>query len=194
MTVDANRRTKLIGTAIAAPFAIIASLATLSVMNPNATKPAATPQPSRSGGRIGATTPVPMTAPKLPPEQAQACLALISQLPAQLRDLPARRVSEGPEQNAAYGDPPLTIQCGGKDVELDPTAKIWIISDVCWYAEIGESSTVWQTLDRKVQVTVTIPAAYAPSGQASGQWAAALSAPLVSAMPSKPTRYDCGPA
>ena len=32
--------------------------------------------------------------------------------PATLRDLAARPVTAGPEQNAAYGDPPLTVACG----------------------------------------------------------------------------------
>lgn len=85
------------------------------------------------------------------------------------------------------------IQCGAQEAKPEPTAKIWIISGVCWYAEAGEASTTWATLDRKVPVAVTIPPIYAPAGEGSGQWIAALSGPLVSAMPSKPTRYDCGP-
>ena len=37
---------------------------------------------------------------------------MTSQLPATVRNLPARKVSAGPEQNAAYGEPPLTVACG----------------------------------------------------------------------------------
>jgi hypothetical protein len=193
MTAKIGRRTTIIGAVIAAPFALLATVATFSVLNPGAVNPTPSPGPGRSGVRVGATSAVPMAAPRLSPDQSRACLAFISQLPAQLRDLPARRVSDGPEQNAAFGDPPLTIQCGAKEAQPEPTAKIWIISGVCWYAQTRETATVWETLDRKVPVAVTIPPAYAPAGEASGQWVAALSAPLVSAMPSKKTRYDCGP-
>src|SRR5690242_10902763 len=62
------------------------------------------------GGKVAATrpavvpsSPVQMAAPKLAARPAQVCLAVTSQLPVKVRDLPARKVSAGPEQNAAYG-------------------------------------------------------------------------------------------
>ena len=132
-----------------------------------------------------------MPAPKLSPAHAQACLAFIAQLPTQLRNLPERHVTAGPEQNAAFGEPPVTVQCGAAQVRPAPTATVYPISGVCWFPTTGANATVWTTLDREVPVAVTVPNAYAPGGSGSAQWAAEFSAPLVSAMPSIKTPYHC---
>src|SRR5689334_3336338 len=62
-----------------------------------------TPEAKASAPVAVPSTPVQMAAPKLTERAAQAFLAVISQLPMKVRDLPARKVSSGPEQNAAYG-------------------------------------------------------------------------------------------
>jgi hypothetical protein len=129
-----------------------------------------------------ATSPVRMPAPSLPEQQATVCRALLAGLPDALRDRHRRPVSAGPEQNAAYGDPPITLSCGaGPRPSVDPTADVYPLSGVCWYAVPGRDSTAWTTLDRVATITVTVPNGY--SGQ--GQWVIEFSAPIVASVPAR---------
>src|SRR5690348_5443567 len=104
-----TRRAALWATAVAVPVAILAGLLIFWRIAP-ADEPAAAPQ--ASAPVAVPSTPVEMAAPKLSGHTAQVCLAVTSQLPTTLRGLPARKVSAGPEQNAAYGQPPVTVACG----------------------------------------------------------------------------------
>jgi hypothetical protein len=183
MADRSTRRAALVATVVAIPVAVIVALVSFNALS-STSSPAATSSPSP---HATATAAVAMPAPRLMPAHAQACLAFIAQLPNQLRNLPQRHVSAGPEQNAAFGDPPITVQCGAPEVHPSPTETIYPISGVCWAASPGKSATVWTTLDREVPVAVSIPNTY----QSSGQWAAEFSAPLVNAMPSIKTPYNC---
>lgn len=129
-----------------------------------------------------ATGPVPMPAPTLASRPATVCLALLSQLPDKLRDLDRRPVSAGAEQNAAYGDPPVTVACGSDRPAVPPTATLWVLSGVCWYKSDAEAASVWYTVDREVTIAVTMPDAY---GQ-PGQWVTEFSSPIIAAVPSIP--------
>jgi hypothetical protein len=119
-----------------------------------------------------------MAAPKLSARAAAVCLAVTSQLPVKLRDLPARKVTAGPEQNAAYGEPPITVACGvpapkmcttpdgGPDcVPLD--TELLNMNRVCWYARPGPAANVFTTMDREQAVQVTVPSSY----RQPAQWA-----------------------
>jgi len=185
----ATRRAALIATAVSLPVVLlIAGIAFAVFATRTANPTAASGAPTVGAGATGTVT---MPAPKLSPAHAQACLAFIAQLPNKLRNLEQRHVSNGPEQNAAFGDPPITVECGATQVRPAPTDQVLTISGVCWFAQNGQASTVWTTLDREVPVAVTIPNTYAPGGAGSAQWAAEFSAPLVSAMPSIETPYNC---
>jgi hypothetical protein len=181
MADPANRRAALYATLVAVPVAILIGVIAFAYFASRTSTSEARPSAAVP------TSPVAMPAPKLSPAHAQACLAFIAQLPNQLRSLPERHVTAGPEQNAAFGEPPVTVQCGAAAVRPAPTATIYPISGVCWFPTTGANATVWTTLDREVPVAVTVPNTY--SG--SGQWAAEFSAPLVSAMPSIKTPYHC---
>jgi GNAT superfamily N-acetyltransferase len=59
----------------------------------------------------------------------------VSQLPATVRDLTQRPVTAGAEQNAAYGDPALTVACGGSGdetpvdaAEFEPPAGTFLVA------------------------------------------------------------------
>ena len=104
-----TRSAALWATAIALPVAILAGFLIFWQLTP-ADGPAAAP--ATAPPSTTPTTPVQMAAPALSARTAQVCLAVTSQLPNTLRDLPARKVSAGPEQNAAYGEPPITVACG----------------------------------------------------------------------------------
>jgi uncharacterized protein DUF3515 len=144
----------------------------------------ATPSASASAD----TSPVEMPVPTMSAKDTQMCLAFIAALPTKLRNLPERHVTAGPEQNAAFGTPPITAECGATEPQVAPTAEVFSISGVCWYAGEGTTTTVWTTLDRVVPVAITIPNTY--DGQA--QWAAAFRDAIVIGIRSKPTpAYNC---
>jgi hypothetical protein len=185
MADPASRRAALYATVVAVPVAILVGVIAFAYFASRTSTSDA--KPSASPTAAVPTSAVAMPAPKLSPAHAQACLAFIAQLPTQLRNLPERHVTAGPEQNAAFGEPPVTVQCGAAEVRPAPTATVYPISGVCWFPTTGATATVWTTLDREVPVAVTVPNTY--SG--SGQWAAEFSAPLVSAMPSIKSPYHC---
>jgi hypothetical protein len=142
----------------------------------------------RAADARAATGPVPMTAPSLDPADRQACLAFIAKLPLKIRDLAQRHVTQGAEQNAAYGDPAITVACGAPGVgAIDPTSEIYPLSGVCWYAAPTKYYSVWTTLDRSVPVQVTIPSSY----EGAGTWATEFRDAIVAAIPVIKTRYQC---
>ncbi len=170
----ATRSAALWATVIALPVAVLVGFLVFAQFRP-ASEPAAAP--SASAPVVVPSTPVEMAAPKLSERAAQVCLAVTSQLPTQVRNLPARKVSAGPEQNAAYGEPPLTVACGVAQpqmcerlgdtgcVPLD--TELLIMNQVCWYAEQTGDGATFTTMDREVPVRVTVPAGY----EQAAQWA-----------------------
>ena len=159
---------------IALPVAVLAGILAFRILG----GPAARPAPSPSAQ---ATGPVAMAAPNLSPQTATVCRALLAALPDSLRDRRRRPVPAGPEQNAAYGDPPITLACGaGPLPSIDPTGEVYPLSGVCWYARPGRDTTAWTAVDRVVTITVTVPNSYA--GQ--GQWVIEFSGPVISSVPS----------
>jgi hypothetical protein len=142
---------------------------------------------ARSAGTApgpAATSVVQMPVPSLKPADATMCLAFVAHLPAKLRDLSQRPVSAGGnQQNAAYGDPPITVACGGAPVSKPADQQSWVLSGVCWYADQSDPArTVWATLDRRVPIRVSVPAKYLPDGE--GDLVSEFSAPIVAAVPS----------
>jgi hypothetical protein len=170
-----TRSAALWATVIAVPVAVLVGLLIFSQVNkhaevkaaPTATTPAAVP-----------SAPVQMAAPKLSTRAAEVCLAVTSQLPTTLRNLPARKVTAGPEQNAAYGEPPITVACGGPQPTMCATltggngcvpldTELLNMNSVCWYADQQTGQTGFTTMDREIAVTVTVPTSY----QQGAQWA-----------------------
>jgi hypothetical protein len=185
-----KRKAALWATAIAVPVAVLVGILAFVLVQPDsvpAAKPS-TPVPD---------TPVQMAAPKLSARAAQVCLAVTSQLPDRVRDLPARRVSAGPEQNAAYGEPPLTVACGVEQPRMCQTlpggpdcvpldTSFFLMDKVCWYAKQTPEAAVFTTMDREVAVQVTVPASYAQAAQ----WANEFSDIVVATDKSVPSDCD----
>jgi hypothetical protein len=133
-------------------------------------------------------SPVPMTAPTLTSAHATMCLAFIAQLPTTMRDMHQRPVTAGVEQNAAYGNPAITVSCGGPEPTVAATADVFNVSGVCWYPQQNKSDLVLTTLDRETPVTVTIPNSY---GDGQLQWASEFWKPIEATLPSVPTAANC---
>jgi hypothetical protein len=172
-----TRNAAIWATVIAVPVAVLAGLLIFSKIAPQ-TRSAA-PGPSATQPAVLPATPVQMAAPKLAARPAEVCLAVTSQLPAKVRDLGARKVSAGPEQNAAWGEPALTVACGVTRptmcTSLDQTGSGCVPLDtellnmnrVCWYANTRADATTFTTMDREVPVQVTVPKQY----EQPAQWA-----------------------
>jgi len=137
------------------------------------------PVPS-STPNAAATGPVTLAAPPLAERPAVVCRALVSHLPSVVRQKQRRLVSAGSEQNAAYGDPPLTVRCGVPAASYPSTDDVYRLDDVCWHSRVDGGATIWTTVDREVPVQVTVPG---PAAGAS-QWTIAFSRAVAESVPS----------
>jgi hypothetical protein len=172
-----TRTAALWATVVAVPVAVLVAFFTFTLVD-RTSGTDAPPAASASAPVVVPSTPVRMAAPKLGERAAQVCLAVTSQLPVQVRDLPARKVTAGPEQNAAYGEPPLTVACGVTQPAMCATldggagcvpldSELLLMNRVCWYAKQTGDAAVFTTLDREIAVQVTVPRAY----EQPAQWA-----------------------
>lgn len=178
---SATRQAALWATVVALPLTALVAVFAFTRLNPG--EPAVAPTPSATAPRPQSTAPVPMAAPPLHDRAATICRALLSRLPAQLRDLPQRPVTAGHEQNAAYGDPAITVTCGIPLPSFPPTDIVYPLDRVCWHAGQRPDATVWTTVDREVPVQVTVPKTY----DEPGQWVIPFSAPVIAGVPSAKT-------
>ncbi|HEY0700446.1 MAG TPA: DUF3515 family protein [Micromonospora sp.] len=181
-----TRQAALWATLVAVPLTALVAFVAFAKLNPDDT---ADPAPSATASpRPVSTAPVASTARQLTERQTVVCRALLSRLPTNLRDLAQRPVQAGPEQNAAYGDPPLTLACGVPQPSVPATDDRWMVNKVCWHAAELADATVLTTLDREVPVRVTVPRAYTQPLQ----WVAPVSESLVSSVPSvRPAPTGC---
>ena len=100
--------------------------------------------------------------PTLSAGQQQACQELISALPTDLGDLPARPVDSPSPYVAAWGEPAVTLRCGvARPPSFVATADVQQINGVSWFAERRGPTTAWVIVDRPVYVEVLAPAAAA---------------------------------
>jgi hypothetical protein len=178
-----TRQAAIWATVVALPLTVIVALAAISRLTPAGPDddPQAGSDPSASASVAPVpTTPVQMAAPALDERAEVVCRALLSQLPSTLRDLRQRRVSAGAEQNAAYGEPPITVACGVPAATFAPTDLVYPLDGVCWHAVEQPEATVWTTVDREIPVQVTVPGAY----EEPGQWVIAFADTLIETVPS----------
>jgi hypothetical protein len=127
-----------------------------------------------------ATGPVTMATRDLPPDTAAACQLLVSRLPETVAGHARRRVTAGLDQNAAYGDPPITFECGMPMPTVGETDDVFNLAPpganagICWYPIDGDNGTVWTTVDRQIPVTVTVPGPREGSAQSVVPFAQAI--------------------
>ncbi|MEV6298591.1 DUF3515 domain-containing protein [Actinoplanes sp. NPDC051861] len=196
-TPEPDRTTRvaaLWATAVAVPVAIlVAVLAFMTIQPEKSDKSLQQPQAVPSA-------PVTMAERPLDDKSRTACLAVTSQLPSTVRDLQPRQVTAGHEQNAAYGEPPLTVQCGVQQPIMCKTiddetpgcvpmdTELLIMNQVCWYAKAETGAATFTTMDREVPVRVTVPDGY----ENPAQWANEFSDTVVKTVKSKTeSPYGC---
>ncbi|MFE9956999.1 DUF3515 family protein [Micromonospora sp. NPDC005299] len=176
-----TRSAALWATLVAVPVTLAVAGFTFAKLAPDS--PAAAPSPSATAARPQSTTPVELPAPALAERPATVCRALVSQLPATVRDLAQRPVTAGAEQNAAYGDPALTVACGGTPPLVQPTDEVWSVNKVCWHAVQEADATVLTTVDRETPVRVRVPKQY----EQPLQWVTPVSDAVVASVPAAKT-------
>jgi hypothetical protein len=163
---------------VALPAALAVGGLSLWILRGRDADPPPPPPPAATGGRNAG--PVTMDAPRLSPRAATVCRAVVAALPESTSAGRRRPVSDGPDQNAAYGDPPVTLTCGTPAVSVPPEATVAGLNGVCWYGRAGGTGTVWTTVDREIPVAVTVPGAD-PDG--TGQVVIPFSAAVAAADP-----------
>jgi hypothetical protein len=188
VTDEVSRGAARLAALIAVPLALIAGVVSYWVMGgfdgDQPDEPAPTSRPP------AATGPVAVSAPALSPPVAAICRALVAKLPPTIREAAQRPVTAGAEQNAAYGDPAITLACGVIAPSFPATDNVYLLDAVCWHAgpAPGGGATRWTTVDRTVPVAVTVPDAY--EGQA--QWVIGFSKAVAEAVPAAPTKpFGC---
>jgi hypothetical protein len=163
---------------VALPVAVIVGL--LVYWNIGGFSPA--PEGVGEPPRLQDTSPVEVSAEPIKPAQAATCRDLIAILPQTgIREAPRRAVANGPEQNAAFGDPPIVLTCGGEGGlnQAGPRDILYGLDDVCWMSFQFADHTLWTTADRQVPVAVRIPISY----QQPGQWAIEFSQSVSATVP-----------
>lgn len=184
----ATRSAAIWATAIAVPVTVLAAVLLFAFLADRSNADRSNVDRSAVGSpappAVRSTTPVTMAAPALSARASAVCRSLVSKLPPAVRDRPAREVTAGSAQNAAYGDPAITVACGARqpsvaDEALLMNMKSMVAAEgyVCWYTEQRADATVWTTVNREIPVQVTVPSAY----EQAAQWANEFSDAIVTA-------------
>jgi hypothetical protein len=178
-----TRSAALAATAVAVPVTVLAAVLLFLFIQDRTT---AAPPAGRSAASAGtpvvqSTSPVTMPAPALSARATAVCRSLMSRLPPAVRDRPARKVTAGPAQNAAYGDPAITVACGAPQPRVADESLLMNMKSmvsgagyVCWYTQQNADATVWTTVNREVPVQVTVPSAYEPAAQWANEFSDAV--------------------
>jgi hypothetical protein len=166
---DVRRSATRVATLVALPVALIAGFVAFQVLKP----------------REQETGPVKMAAQALDGRQSDVCRALLARMPDKVRDRQRRQVTAGAEQNAAFGDPAITLACGGETPQLPATEFVYNLSGVCWMADTA--GTKWTTVDREVPIVVNVPKDY----DSAGQWVTAFSGAISSTVPTAHIPTGC---
>ena len=147
-----TRRAARIAALVAVPVAAVTGFVAFQVLAPAdpSDEPAGPEKPVPS-------TPVEMAAPQLTERAATVCRALFAKLPDRFGTLARRPVTAGPEQNAAFGEPPVTVACGAPGAQAPTDAQFWELSGVCWYQDEAAGKRRWTLQEREVPVVVTMP-------------------------------------
>jgi Protein of unknown function (DUF3515) len=168
-----RRSAAWLATLVAVPVTVALVLVAVVAERRGGADPA--PTPAATAGALPAIKVPPP--PRLTGAAQQACQELISALPTDLGDLPARPVDSPSPYVVAWGEPPVTLRCGvARPPAFLATAQVQQISGVTWFAEQRGQTTAWTVVDRPVYVEVLVPAADAgaPAARLSTAVAASL--------------------
>jgi Protein of unknown function (DUF3515) len=96
-----------------------------------------------------------------------ACAALHGQLPDEVDGQTTVAVTPQSPWTAAWGSPPIVLRCGvPTPAALVPTSQLVVVDGVSWLPEKVEDGYRFTTVDRVVNVEVSVPSAYSPEADA----------------------------
>lgn len=110
--------------------------------------------------------PVRVDDPGLAGPAGSACAALVDALPETVGNQERREVTPADAPGAAWGDPPIVLECGGKPSSgLEPTSVCEVVNGVGWFLptedlEDPERDLRYTTVGFEPPVSVRVPAAY----------------------------------
>ncbi|MEZ5097645.1 MAG: DUF3515 domain-containing protein [Nocardioides sp.] len=113
---------------------------------------------------------VPISSPSPPAADDAACRAFLDAVPDVLDGELRRPVDPEDALGAAWGDPPITVLCGGGMPDgFDRFSACEVADGVGWYVPEGTFTdsrldAVMTTIGRRPIVQVRIPATYRPEG------------------------------
>jgi len=111
----------------------------------------------------------------------RACRALLAELPDEVAgDAARRQVQPDTGRTAAWGDPPVVLECGVPAPERDEPP--FVVNGVGFTTRDVGSATRWTTYGRTVRAAVTVPDDYS-----GGDVMVGLTAALGRALPVDPT-------
>jgi hypothetical protein len=110
-----------------------------------------------SGSSKPASGPVAVT-PASPAATGDSCAALVRLLPQKLQGAERRTATPDPGTTAAWGEPPITLVCGGPSGS--PRDETFAVDGVRFAIHDVGAANTWTTLDRTPAVTVTVPDRY----------------------------------
>lgn len=125
-----------------------------------------------------ATGPVDVPVPSVAPAARTLCADLLASLPDEVDPGVDRRPVSGDKTlTAAWGDPPVTLECGvpAPDRPEEPV----FVNGVAWSVRDIGAGFRWTTRDRAVHVAVDIPSAYENGAEIVNP----LSGPVAQAIP-----------
>jgi len=147
-----QRRNALIATSIAVPVTVILAFALTNGRSTHHDQ-------SRSSAALPGIS---VAAPPSPNASTQRnCITVVGALPVQLGSLNPRKTETDSAFVVAWGDPAIVLRCGvpSSPVFGDPRAAQPIdINGVLWQPDPQKNQTVYTTLDRAVNIDVTVPA------------------------------------
>ncbi|WP_017580711.1 DUF3515 domain-containing protein [Nocardiopsis valliformis] len=107
------------------------------------------------------TQTVQMQPPETDGQTAEACAALVADLPDTL--LGADRATVQPESEimAAWGDPPIGLRCGvPRPSTLNMESELLEVNDVAWFGQPEDEPTLYTAVEREAYVELTVPPSY----------------------------------
>ncbi|GAA2514156.1 DUF3515 family protein [Pilimelia columellifera] len=163
-------------TAVAVPTALAIGLGGYLLLSP---APAAESRQPGTPPGVSATTPV--TMPVVPTGAAtrRACADVVARTPPAIRHLARRPVVGADATSTAYGEPAITMACGGTAPTYPGTDLVFNLDSVCWHSTVTPTGIDFTTVDRTIPVRVHIPTVYG----SAGQWAIEFSGPVAAALP-----------
>lgn len=128
-----------------------------------------------TGGGSADLEPLTVEAPsadELTGADAEACRALLADLPATLDDRPRRELADPDVLAAAWGEPATVLRCGGPPpAAFDRVSECVTVDGVAWFfpgndlVDPAGPEVVFSVVKRQVVVEVTRAAAYGPPAE-----------------------------